>query len=109
RSETRNLVHQPAEEKSTMNDKRKPAHQIRNGRLTVTIWKVDSTKGSFYSAVPSRSYRKDNQWKDSDNFDCDDLLALAKLLDQAHTWIVNAEQSERQPSPEGFGKASQAA
>jgi hypothetical protein len=46
--------------------------------------------------VAGRSYKQGDQWKETDRFDCDDPLPLAKLLDQAHTWIVNAEQAERQ-------------
>jgi hypothetical protein len=73
----------------------KPAHKIRNRALTVTIWKNSGEKGSWYSVTASRSYKQGEQWKDSDRFDSDDLLPLAKLLDQAHTWIVNAEQTDQ--------------
>jgi hypothetical protein len=93
-----------------MSDKAKPAHKIRNRALTVTIWKNDSEKGPWYSVTPSRSYKAGNDsWKESNSFGVDDLLPLAKLLDQAHTWIVNTEQAERQPSPEGIAQASKAA
>ena len=46
--------------------------------------------------TPSRSYKKDDQWGDSDSFGEDDLLLLAKLLNEAHSWIVRAQQAERQ-------------
>lgn len=74
----------------------KPAHKLRNRALTVTIWKNISEKGgSWYSVTASRSYKQGDQWKETDRFDGDDLLALSKLLDQAHTWIVNAEQADQ--------------
>ena len=76
--------------------KRKPAHKIRHRALTVTIWKNTGDKGAWYSVTPSRSYKQGEEWMESDSFGIDDLLPLAKLLDQAHTWIVNAEQTERQ-------------
>lgn len=79
-----------------MSDKAKPAHKMRHRALSVTIWKNDSDKGAFYSVTPSRAYKQGNGWKETDRFDCDDLLPLAKLLDQAHSWIVNAEQAEKQ-------------
>ncbi len=79
-----------------MSDKIKPAHKIRHRTLSVTIWKNNNDKGSWYSVTPARAYKQGEEWKESDRFDCDDLLSLAKLLDQAHTWIVNAEQAERQ-------------
>jgi hypothetical protein len=78
-----------------MADKVKPAHKIRHRALTVTIWKNTSDKGSWYSVTPSRSYKQGEEWKESDRFDGDDLLPLAKLLDQAHTWIVSAEQADQ--------------
>jgi hypothetical protein len=79
-----------------MTDKPKPAHKIRHRALAVTIWKNDSDKGSWYTVTPSRSYKQGEEWKESDRFDSDDLLPLAKLLDQAHSWIAVAEQSDRQ-------------
>ncbi len=78
-----------------MSDKAKPAHKIRHRALTVTIWKNTTAKGSFYSVTPSRTYKKGDQWQESDRFDFDDLLPLAKLLDESHTFIRNAEQAGR--------------
>jgi len=78
-----------------MSDKPRPAHKIRHRALAVTIWKNNSDKGSWYSVTPSRSYKLGEEWKESDSFDCDDLLLLAKLLDEAHSWIMTAEQAER--------------
>jgi hypothetical protein len=78
-----------------MSDNAKPAHKIRNRTLSVTIWKNEGEKGPFYSVTPSRSYKQGDQWKESDSFGEDDLLPLAKLLDEAHSWIVNAQQAER--------------
>jgi hypothetical protein len=78
-----------------MSDKAKPAHKIRNRALSVTIWKNESDKGPWHSVTPSRSYKQGEEWKESASFGEDDLLPLAKLLDEAHSWIVNAQQTER--------------
>jgi hypothetical protein len=78
-----------------MSDKAKPAHKIRYRDITVTIWKNSNDKGSWYSATPSRAYKQGDDWRDSESFGCDDLLLLARLLDEAHSWIRNAEQAER--------------
>lgn len=67
-----------------------PAHKIRNGNLAVTVWRNTSIeKGtSWYTVNPSRSYKTgDETWKQSDSLGFDDLLPMAKLLDQAHSWI----------------------
>jgi hypothetical protein len=73
----------------------KPAHRIRLGGLKVTIWRNQSDKGNtWYSATPSRSYKDGEAWKESDSFGFDDLLAMAKLLDLAHSWIIQQNQAE---------------
>jgi hypothetical protein len=72
-----------------------PAHKIRFGNLSVTIWRNSSDKGTWYSVNPSRSYKAgDETWKDSDSLGFDDLLTMAKLLDQAHTWIAKQMQAD---------------
>jgi len=78
-----------------MSDKAKPAHKIRHRDLSVTIWKNAGPKGGFYSATPSRAYKKGDAWQETDRFDFDDLLALAKLLDLAHSWIMQQQQADR--------------
>ena len=80
--------------------KTKPAHKLRDGLLTVTIWKNHSDKGPRYTATPSRSYKKGDEWGESDSYASDELLALAKLLDQAHSWMRATEQAERQAEKE---------
>ena len=39
-----------------------PAHKIRISNLSVTIWRNTSDKGVWYSANPSRSYKKPDNW-----------------------------------------------
>jgi hypothetical protein len=82
------MTDQPATDK-------KPRAKCRDGALSVTVWKNAGEKGAFYSVTPRRSYKKDDQWKETDLFGSDDLLPLAKLLDEAHSWIRDAQQAER--------------
>jgi hypothetical protein len=65
----------------------KPVHKLRIGTLSVAIWENSNDNGSWYSVTPARGYKDGEIWKDSDSFGFDDLLTLAKLLDQAHSWI----------------------
>ena len=68
--------------------KQRPAHTIRYGRLKVTIWRNESDKGPWYSVVLTRSYQDaQGDWQRSSSFGRDDLLLVAKLCDQAHSWI----------------------
>jgi hypothetical protein len=72
-----------------------PAHKLRIGVLQVTIWRNTSEKGTWYSVQPSRSYKQgDETWKETDSLGFDDLLTMAKLLDQAHSWIVKQMQAD---------------
>ena len=72
-----------------------PAHKIRISNLSVTIWRNSSDKGVWYSVNPSRSYKKgDETWKETDSLGFDDLLTMAKLIDQAHTWISRQVQAD---------------
>ena len=73
----------------------KPAHKIRIGVLQVTIWRNTGEKGPWYSVNPARSYKQgDETWRETDSLGFDDLLAMAKLLDQAHTWIMHQQQAD---------------
>ncbi len=81
-----------------------PAHKLRIGVLQVTIWRNVSDRGTWYSVTPSRGYKQgDETWKETDSLGFDDILVMAKLLDQAHTWIVaqmHADSKARKPKPE---------
>lgn len=75
-----------------------PAHKIRRGVLAVTIWRNRSIeKGTtWYSVVPSRSYKNgDETWKESDSLGYDDLLPMARLLEQADSWISKQMQADQ--------------
>jgi hypothetical protein len=72
----------------------KPAYKLRNGVLQATIWRNHGEKGTWYSVNLTRSYKVDEGWRETDALGQDDLLAAAKLLDLAHTWIVNQQQAD---------------
>ena len=72
-----------------------PAHKLRIGVLQATIWRNISEKGTWYSVTPSRSYKQgDETWRETDSLGYDDILAMAKLLDEAHTWITRQMQAD---------------
>lgn len=64
-----------------------PAHEIRYGLIKASIWRNQSKNGSRFSVGVSRLFRNGDQWKESGRFGRDDLLVLAKVVDEAHTWI----------------------
>lgn len=65
----------------------KPVHEIRMGRIKVAIWENETQNGTRHNVTVSRLYRDGDQWKDSNSFGRDDLPLVAKVVDQAHTWI----------------------
>jgi len=75
-----------------------PVHTIRYGALRAAIWKREVDLGNssrpMYSVTFTRSYKDGNVWKDSSSFDPDDLLTLAKIAYDAHSFI----HLQRQPS-----------
>ena len=72
-----------------------PAHKIRIGTLQATIWRNLSEKANWYSVKLTRGYKAEDGWRETDNLGSDDLLASAKLLDLAHTWIMHQLDSDR--------------
>jgi hypothetical protein len=73
-----------------------PVHTIRHGRIRAAIWKNQTGKGAtMYDVNVTRSYREGNGWRDSHSFGYDDILVVAKLLHDAHTFISALHEKER--------------
>ena len=84
-----------------------PAHKIRDGVLQVTIWRNHGEKGNWYSVIPTRSYKQgDETWKETDSLGFDDLLPMAKLFDQAHTWIMHQQAADAKARKESAQAAA---
>ena len=83
-----------------------PAHKIRIGTLQVTIWRIPSDKGDWYSVTPTRAYKQGNVWKQSDRLGFDDLLTMTKLFDLAHTWIMHQQQADAKTRKESAQAAA---
>ena len=77
---------------ATSTTPRKTVHELRLGRLKAAIWENPTDKGVRYNVTFARLYKVDNGWHSNDSFGLDDLLGLAKLADQTHTWIVQKQQ-----------------
>ncbi|MCA9234563.1 MAG: hypothetical protein KDA44_03800 [Planctomycetales bacterium] len=64
-----------------------PVEEIRLGPVKAAIWENETAVGRRYNVTVCRLYKDEDQWKQTDSFGRDDLLLLAKVVDQAHTWI----------------------
>ena len=71
---------------------RKPVHELRLGRLKSAIWENPTDNGVRYNVTFARLYKDETGWHSNDSFGVDDLLGLAKLSDQTHSWIVQKQQ-----------------
>jgi hypothetical protein len=70
-----------------MNGKNKPAHEVRLGAIKAAVWENSVGEGTRYNVTISRIYKDGDQWKSTESFGREDLLLLAKVVDQAHSWI----------------------
>ncbi|SEL40649.1 hypothetical protein [Pacificibacter marinus] len=62
-----------------------PAHKVKLGLITATIWNNDG----FYSVDLSRSYKNgQGDWQSTPSFAQGDLLNASKCAERAEIWIA---------------------
>jgi hypothetical protein len=64
-----------------------PIHELRLGRIKALVWENDTTNGTRHSVTVARLFKDGDTWKETTSFGRDDLLLVAKIVDQAHDWI----------------------
>ena len=77
--------------------KQKPIHEVRISLIKAAIWRNETeNSGVRYNVTFSRIYKDGDSepWKSTDSFGRDDLLLLAKVADQAHSWIFAQTREE---------------
>lgn len=79
------------EDSSTKN---RAAYEVRIGRIKASVWANETDRGVQYNVRIQRLYKKpgEDKWSVSDGFGRDDLLSVAKVADQAHTWICRQQR-----------------
>ena len=93
---------QPASQtKNTATGPRLPVKTLRLCRIKAAVWENEADKKKFYNVTFARTYIDDAKtFHDTDSLGRDDLPLVAKLADQAHTFIferlagLKIEQSE---------------
>ena len=68
--------------------RQRPVHEVRLGAIKAAIWRNDTSVGARHNVTFSRLFREGEQWRSTESFGRDDLLLLAKVADQAHSWIL---------------------
>jgi hypothetical protein len=67
---------------------KKPAHEIRLGRIRAAIWANETeNRQVWFNVTVSRLYKDGDQWKDTATYRRDDLPIVAKVVDMAYAWI----------------------
>lgn len=80
----------------------KPIHTLRLGPLQAAIWSNAGQHGPFFNVTFERRYRDAREeWQSSTSYGRDDLLALAKLADLAHSWVIERLSDEREHGGNG--------
>ncbi len=82
------------------NAKQAPAHKIKSGALSVSIWEQRTPEGCFFTCNPQRAFTRDDAktWEHSASFTRDDLATVAALMLQAHAWICREEAKATAPA-----------
>ena len=74
----------------------KPVHEIRMGAVKAAVWENQTEAGIRHNVTIQRLYKDGDDWKTTESFGRDDLLLVAKVVDQAHSWIyANSANSQR--------------
>ncbi len=82
--------------------KQKPAHEIRLGRIRATVWaNATGDNGTRYNVTLTRLYKDDDDnWRDSNSFGRDDLLAVGKAAELAFFWVHQQKTEPQQTEGE---------
>ena len=67
---------------------KQPVHSIRFGYINASIWFNHTKSGDRHNFALTRLHHDGDPWRESQHFRRNDLLLLAKALDQARTWIL---------------------
>src|SRR5215203_1306239 len=80
-----------------------PVKTLRLGRIKAAVWENGADQRAFLNVTFARTYMDEaKQFHDTDSFGRDDLLLLAKLADQAHTFICERMSTQRsEDAPDG--------
>ncbi len=72
----------------------KPIQEVRLGCIKAAVWKNETENGVRYNVTFCRLYKEGNQWRITESYGRDDLLLLAKVADQTHSWVLAHQQEQ---------------
>ena len=76
------------------------------GLIRAAIWGNRTEEGTRHSVSFERRYRDCDEWKSTHSYGRDDLLTLAKIANEAHSWILaNTPRTSSTPDVKRDAKA----
>lgn len=79
----------------TETKKAAPVAKVRVDSINASIWRNTNDRGTFYGVTFENRYRDSGKnWKSGHSYGANDLLALAKAADLAHSKIIELRNSE---------------
>ncbi len=79
-------------------ERQRPVHEVRLGRIKAAIWANSTDQGVRYSITLTRLYKEQEsgEWRTSTSFGRDDLLLVAQVSEMALVWIYEQNQTQSQ-------------
>ncbi|MEX0283341.1 MAG: hypothetical protein AB3N23_01890 [Paracoccaceae bacterium] len=92
-----------------------PIETLRDGRLKATIWENSGQSGLYHSVTLAKTFEdRDGKLQDSNSFTGAELLRVAELAREAHSYVREArrdmaaeqqqEPANKRPRPNGRGR-----
>jgi hypothetical protein len=71
---------------------KKPVATFKLGRIRAAVWENDTDSGVVCNVTIERRYLDGEEWKSSTSFGRNDLPLVAKVADEALTYIYRRQQ-----------------
>jgi hypothetical protein len=81
------IVDSPFGGMKRMEKKSVPVHVVKLGKVQASIWRNETKHGPRFNVTACRLYLENGEWKRSDSFGRDELLAASRALQVAYDWI----------------------
>ncbi len=84
--------------KNATNTTKLPVKTFRLGNIKAAVWENEAEQKKFYNVTFARTYLDDaKNYHDTASFGRDDLPRVAKLADQAHSFIFELTAAQKTP------------
>lgn len=77
-------------------EKSQPEAEFRINGVKAVVWKNETRNGHMFNTTLVRVYKDaEDEWQETHSLGRDDLLAAGKVLDEAHSFILDEERKAR--------------